>query len=75
MDNSDAEEYWEKVSGVTVTGAAHNSKIPVTVINFLVLFKLTLVLLMFIFMGSKISKTIMNTFGGSGFFLGNEHEG
>ncbi|WP_196607236.1 peptidoglycan DD-metalloendopeptidase family protein [Pectinatus frisingensis] len=75
MDNSDAEEYWEKVSGVTVTGAAHNSKIPVTVINFLVLFKLTLVLLMFIFMGSKISKTIMHTFGGSGFFLGNEHEG
>ena len=60
------EAYWAKVCG------AKGSTIPVTVINFLLLFKLTLICLVFVFMGDRLSKQIMTHFGGTGFHFSNE---
>jgi len=63
---SSTEGYWAKVCG------AKGSTMPVTVINFMVLFKLTIVCLIFIFMGDRLSQQIMSHFGGSGFQFSNE---
>ena len=60
------EVYWAKVCG------AKGSVVPVTVINFIILFKLTLVCLIFIFMGDRLSQQIMTHFGGTGFHFKNE---
>jgi len=65
-ESSTGEAYWAKVC------RANGSNVPVTVINFLILFKLTIVCLIFIFMGDRLSKLIMTHFGGSGFHFSNE---
>ena len=63
---SSTEEYWAKVSGADPSVAARN---PVgrTAINMLVLIKMLLLLLMFMWMGDKISQAVMNSFGSRGF--------
>lgn len=64
--STSTEAYWAKVCG------AKGSVVPVTVINFIILFKLTLVCLIFIFMGDRLSQQIMTHFGGTGFHFKNE---
>jgi Membrane proteins related to metalloendopeptidases len=63
---SSTEEYWGKICG------AKGSVIPVTIINFILLFKLTIVCLMFIFIGDRLAAQIMTHFGGDGFHFRNE---
>ncbi len=60
------EIYWAKVCG------ARGSIVPVTVINFIVLFKLTLLCLIFVILGDRLSKMLMEQFGGLGFRFTNE---
>ena len=53
--------YWHKICG------QRDSNVPVTVNNFIVLFKLLLVCLVFIIIGDRLAKSIISQFGGDGF--------
>ena len=64
-NNSDADIYWAKVSGVNPTTGVFTS--PKVTINMILLFKITFVAMMFVYMGSKISKLIIKQLGGRGF--------
>ena len=61
----DADIYWAKVSGVNPTTGVFTS--PKVTINMILLFKITFVAMMFVYMGSKISKLIIKQLGGRGF--------
>jgi len=63
--NSEAAEYWRKVSGTNPTTGGFTA--PTTVINIILLFKLTFVVLMFLYMGSRVQKILLKQFDGSGF--------
>ena len=64
-NNSDADIYWAKVSGTDpATGQFEE---PTATINMLLLFKVTFVSLMFVLLGSRVSKDILKIFGGGGF--------
>ena len=69
-NNSDADIYWAKVSGVNPATGTFTS--PKVTINMILLFKVTFVALMFAYMGSRISKLVVKQFGGSGFKFLNE---
>ena len=63
--NSDADIYWAKVSGTDpATGQFEE---PTATINMLLLFKVTFVSLMFVLLGSRVSKDILKILGGGGF--------
>ena len=63
--NSDAAEYWRKVSGTNPTTGGFTA--PTTVINMILLFKLSFVVLMFLYMGSRVQKILLKQFDGAGF--------
>ena len=63
--NSDADIYWAKVSGVNPTTGGYTA--PQVTINMILLFKVTLVAMMFVYMGSRISKLTIKQFGNGGF--------
>ena len=71
MDKPEASVYWAKVMGVDPSTGLFTSS-PTLNIN--LLFKVTFVLLMFVYMGSKVSKLILKDFGGSGFRFTNEQD-
>ena len=64
-NNSDADIYWAKVSGVNPTTGVFTS--PKVTINMILLFKITFVAMMFVYMGSGVSKLVLKQFGSSGF--------
>ena len=64
-NNADADLYWRKVSGADPSTGCFVA--PTTVINMILLFKLTFVTLMFLYMGSRVSSVLMKEFGGDGF--------
>ena len=64
-NNSDADIYWAKVSGVNPTTGVFTS--PKVTINMILLFKITFVAMMFVYMGSKVSRLVMKYFGNGGF--------
>ena len=64
-NNSDADIYWAKVSGVDATTGAFTA--PQVTINMILLFKITFVAMMFVYMGSRVSKLVLKQFGGGGF--------
>ena len=64
-NNADADLYWRKVSGADPSTGCFVA--PTTVINMILLFKLTFVTLMFLYMGSRVSTVLMKEFGGDGF--------
>lgn len=64
-NNSDADIYWAKVSGVNPTTGTFTA--PQVTINMILLFKITFVAMMFVYMGSKVSKLIVKELGGGGF--------
>ena len=64
-NNSDANIYWAKVSGVNPTTGVFTS--PKVTINMILLFKITFVAMMFVYMGSKVSKLVIKYFGNGGF--------
>lgn len=63
--NSDADIYWAKVSGVNPTTGGFTA--PQVTINMILLFKVTFVAMMFVYMGSRISKLTIKQFGNGGF--------
>lgn len=63
--NSDADIYWAKVSGVNPTTGGYTA--PQVTINMILLFKVTLVAMMFTYMGRRITKLTMKQFGNGGF--------
>lgn len=63
--NSEADIYWAKVSGVNPTTGGYTA--PQVTINMILLFKVTLVAMMFVYMGSRISKLTIKQFGNGGF--------
>jgi hypothetical protein len=63
--NSDADIYWAKVSGVNPTTGGFTA--PQVTINMILLFKITFVALMFVYMGSRVSKLVLKQFGNCGF--------
>lgn len=69
-NNSDADIYWAKVSGVNPATGTFTS--PKVTINMILLFKVTFVALMFAYMGSRVSKLVIKQFGGGGFRFLNE---
>ena len=64
-NNSDADIYWAKVSGVDATTGVFTA--PQATINMILLFKITFVAIMFVYMGSRVSKLVLKQFGGEGF--------
>ena len=64
-NNSDADIYWAKVSGVDPATGGFTA--PQVTINMILLFKITLVAMMFVYMGSRVSKLVLKQFGSSGF--------
>lgn len=64
-DNSD---YWGKICG------AKGSSVPTSVLNFIVLFKLILCCLIFIYIGDKLSVHILELLGGKGFHFGQNNQ-
>ena len=69
-NNSDADIYWAKVSGVNPATGAFTT--PQVTINMILLFKVTFVAMMFAYMGSRVSKLVIQQFGGGGFSFLNE---
>lgn len=69
-NNSDADIYWAKVSGVNPATGTFTA--PKVTINMILLFKVTFVAMMFAYMGSRVSKLVVKQFGGSGFRFLNE---
>ena len=63
--NSDADIYWAKVSGTNPATGGFTA--PQVTINMTLLFKVTFVAMMFAYMGSRISKLLINKFGSGGF--------
>ena len=63
--NSEADIYWAKVSGVNPTTGGYTA--PQVTINMILLFKITLVAMMFVYMGSRITKLTIKQFGNGGF--------
>ena len=63
--NSDADIYWAKVSGTNPATGGFTA--PQVTINMILLFKVTFVAMMFAYMGSRISKLLINKFGSGGF--------
>ena len=63
--NSDADIYWAKVSGTNPATGGFTA--PQVTINMTLLFKVTFVSMMFAYMGSRISKLLINKFGSGGF--------
>ena len=64
-NNSDADIYWAKVSGVNPTTGGFTA--PEVTINMILLFKITFVAMMFVYMGSRVSKLVLKQFGSGGF--------
>ncbi|MBR4904828.1 MAG: hypothetical protein IKZ53_09160, partial [Selenomonadaceae bacterium] len=64
-NNSDADIYWAKVSGVDPATGGYTA--PQVTINMILLFKITFVAMMFVYMGSRVSKLVLKQFGSSGF--------
>lgn len=64
-NNSDADIYWAKVSGVNPTTGGFTA--PQVTINMILLFKITFVAMMFVYMGSRVSKLVLKQFGSGGF--------
>ena len=64
-NNSDADIYWAKVSGANPETGGFTK--PEVTINMILLFKVTFVAMMFVYMGSRVSKLVIRQFGGSGF--------
>lgn len=60
---ADSDEYWGKVCNAAVGGKPE----LIAMINFMVLFKLILVILMFMFMGDRVGKSLVRVFGQPGF--------
>ena len=69
-NNSDADIYWAKVSGVNPATGVFTT--PQVTINMILLFKVTFVAMMFAYMGSRVSKLVIQQFGGGGFSFLNE---
>ena len=69
-NNSDADIYWAKVSGVNPATGVFTT--PQVTINMILLFKVTFVAMMFAYMGSRVSKLVIQRFGGGGFSFLNE---
>ena len=65
-NNSDADIYWKKVSGINPTTGQFSE--PTATINMILLFKVTFVALMFLFIGNKVSKDILKIFGSANGF-------
>ena len=63
--NSDADIYWAKVSGTNPATGGYTA--PQVTINMMLLFKVTFVALMFVYMGSRVSKLVIRQFGSGGF--------
>lgn len=70
--NSDADIYWAKVSGVNPTTGGFTA--PQVTINMILLFKITFVALMFVYMGSRVTKLVLKQFGNGGFKFKGEGE-
>ena len=66
-----SDEYWAKVC----KAAANGKPLTITIINFTVLLKVTLLILTFMIMGDRISKSIIKQFSGKGFRFSNEDQG
>ena len=64
-NNSDADIYWAKVSGVNPTTGTFTA--PKVTINMILLFKITFVAMMFAYMGSRVSKLVVKELSGGGF--------
>ena len=64
-NNADADIYWAKVSGVNPTTGGFTA--PQVTINMILLFKITFVAMMFVYMGNKVSRLIIRQLGGRGF--------
>ena len=65
-NNSEADIYWAKVSGINPETGEVGEEATAT-INILLLFKVTFVSLMFVLIGSRVSKDILKILGGGGF--------
>ena len=65
-NNSDADIYWAKVSGVNPTTGKFTA--PQVTINMILLFKITFVSMMFAYMGSRVSKLVVKKLGSGGGF-------
>lgn len=66
MEAGGGDEYWELVSNANPDTGGFSGR-PIVITNYLVLFKITICALAFVWMGDKIGSLIMKQFGGSGF--------
>lgn len=66
MQSGGGDAYWAAVSGANPDTGGFIGR-PVIAANFLVLFKVTLFVLLFIWIGDKMSSLMMKQFGGTGF--------